>query len=70
MGGTTYGVCLAPFEGAAIDVFEYVSGVEVRDFSGLSAEWSRVPALLERYGESFDPMTGLGDIEVRIPIQA
>jgi predicted dithiol-disulfide oxidoreductase (DUF899 family)/predicted transcriptional regulator YdeE len=28
------------------------------------------PAFLERYGESFDPQTGTGDIEVWVPIKA
>jgi AraC family transcriptional regulator len=28
-----------------------------------------MPGLLERYGEGFDPGTGLGDIEVWVPVQ-
>jgi predicted dithiol-disulfide oxidoreductase (DUF899 family)/predicted transcriptional regulator YdeE len=28
------------------------------------------PAFLERYGESFDPETGLGDVEIWVPIKA
>jgi AraC family transcriptional regulator len=29
-----------------------------------------VPYLIERYGEKFDPVKGMGDIEIRIPISA
>jgi AraC family transcriptional regulator len=114
IGRTAYGVSLALLDDRAHG-FEYLTGVEVRDLSSLSGEWSRVsiralryavfrhrehasrlsitadtifskwlpgsgmatvppsadvPTLLERYGEGFDPKTGMGDIEVWVPIQA
>jgi AraC family transcriptional regulator len=105
-----YGLCLqsAP-DGQGCD---YVAGCEVRDFSALPADWSKVniPAqyyavfahaqhasklqntihaiftewlpgsdrqtapgplsFFERYGTGFNPQTGLGDIEVWLPIIA
>jgi predicted transcriptional regulator YdeE len=27
------------------------------------------PAFLERYGEAFDPRTGMGDVEVWVPVE-
>lgn len=27
------------------------------------------PYLIERYGEAFDPITGMGDIEIWIPVE-
>jgi AraC family transcriptional regulator len=34
------------------------------------AETKGAPAFFERYGESFDPKTGKGDIEVWIPVES
>jgi AraC family transcriptional regulator len=95
------------------DMFEYLAGVEVSDFSGLPSELSRVtirpqkyavfthrghvsklwhtcdrigkwlpesgyehadadagaPDFFERYGEDFDPQTGMGGIEVWVPVK-
>ena len=28
-----------------------------------------IPAFIERYGEGFDPMTGMGDLEVWVPVR-
>ncbi len=104
---TAYGVVFGS-DGAG--GFEYLSGVEVADFSGTPAALSRIripsqryavfshrehvsrirntmhaiwnmwlPAsgrdfaeapFFERYGEAFDPQTGMGDIEIWIPIEA
>lgn len=104
-GRTAYGVCYNGDDAGNID---YLSGVEVEDFSRVPAELTklRIPAQkyamfahnghvaairrtwnaifdrwlpqsgvrladgpqLERYGESFDPATGLGDIEIWIPL--
>ena len=111
VGRATYGVnfnCLSD-----TDIFEYLAGVEVSDFSGLPSELSQliitpqkyavfthrghvsklwqtcdrigkwlpqsgyehpdaaagVPDFFERYGEDFDPQTGMGSIEVWVPIK-
>jgi AraC family transcriptional regulator len=39
------------------------SGYEVPDPSG------DVPDMLECYGENFNPQTGMGDIEVWVPVK-
>jgi AraC family transcriptional regulator len=108
VGATTYGVCS---HGAGEDSFQYLSGVEVADLSGLPDElsgvriaaqryavfrhrehvstihrtvdaiWSRwLPAsgheaaaaadFFARYGEGFDPQSGMGGVEIWIPIKA
>jgi AraC family transcriptional regulator len=104
---TEYGVCTNADEAGT---FEYVCGVEVADFEGVPADWSRVEIMqqqyavflhsehisairathqriwnewlpasavqaaaapdFERYDRSFDPRTGLGGVEIWIPIQA
>jgi len=112
IGGAAYGLCFNCLGGA--DSFDYLAGVEVSDFSGLTAELSRVsippqhyvvfphrehvsklwhtidrigkwlpesghevahavadiPDFFERYGEEFDPHSGMGGIEVWMPIKA
>jgi AraC family transcriptional regulator len=105
IGRATYGVCA---NGDGAGHFDYICGVEVRDFTGLPSDWTQVriadqryavfrhrdhissikntfvaiynqwlPASgyeaarapeLERYGEEFDGRTGLGGVEVWIPI--
>ncbi len=104
-GRTAYGVCYNGDDAGNID---YMSGVEVEDFSAIPSELSklRIPEQqyaifthnghvaairqtwsaifeswlpgsglrladgpqLERYGDSFDPASGLGDIEIWIPV--
>jgi AraC family transcriptional regulator len=106
VGFATYGVCT---NGDGAGHFDYVCGVEVRDFDATPAEWNRVriadqrfavfthrehlsalratcdaiwnvwlPASeyevanapdFERYGETFDPRSGLGGLEIWIPIK-
>jgi AraC family transcriptional regulator len=46
VGATAYGVCC---NGDDAGNFEYVCGVEVSDFSGISKEWSRVRIPEQRY---------------------
>jgi AraC family transcriptional regulator len=107
IGSTAYGVCFNTDEDCN---FDYIAGVEVTDFSRLSAELARVrvPAQtyavfshsdhvstirrtimtiwnkwlpesdlevadapdFERYGKEFDPRTGMGGLEIWIPIKA
>jgi AraC family transcriptional regulator len=45
VAGATYGVIC----GAAADGFEYMSGIEVRDFSGLPADLGRMRIPAQRY---------------------
>lgn len=107
IGRTAYGVCCnSDDEGN----FDYISGVEVSDFSELPPNFSRVRIPeqryavfshrdhistirrtintiwskwlpesaheaadapdFERYGEEFDPRTGMGGVEIWIPIKA
>ena len=106
IGQVTYGVCW----NASPDGFEYLSGVEVKDGSSLSAEFTtaRLPAReyavfthrenvsaigttidkiwndwvphaglavakapwFERYTEDFNPQTGMGGMEIWIPLEA
>ena len=107
IGRTAYGVCCnSDDEGN----FDYISGVEVSDFSELPPDFSRVRIPeqryavfshrdhistirrtintiwskwlpesaheaadapdFERYGEEFDPRTGMGGVEIWIPIKA
>lgn len=113
VGRAAYGLC---FNVLSPDGIDYLAGVEVSDFSGLSDEFIRVtvpvqryavfphrehvsklrqtldaidkwvptsglevvpaaaaagaPDFFERYGEQFDPRTGMGDIEVWLPIKS
>lgn len=107
VGDTAYGVCCNSDEAGN---FDYLCGVEVRDFTDLPADFARlrVPAQryavfphrahistirrtfstifnrwlpesgyeaadapeFERYGKEFDPVTGLGGLEVWIPLKA
>jgi AraC family transcriptional regulator len=106
VGHTAYGVCC---NGDDEGNYEYVAGVEVKDFSDLPPSFTRVrvPAQryavfthdehvatirrtiatvwskwlpesglhvadapnFERYGETFDPRTGTGGIEIWIPVK-
>ena|SRR6185437_7127190 len=107
VGSAAYGVCC---NGDDEGNFDYIAGVEVKDFSALPAEFSRVriPAQryalfrhaehistirrtvntiwsrwlpqsgheaadapnFERYAEAFDPRTGLGGVEIWIPLKS
>jgi AraC family transcriptional regulator len=111
VGHVAYGLCFNALSPEGID---YLAGVEVSDFSGLSKEFARVtipaqryavfphrehvsklrqtleavekwipnsglavapavagaPDFFERYGEHFHPQTGMGDIEVWLPIKS
>jgi AraC family transcriptional regulator len=102
-----YGMC---YNFDAVGNFDYLCGVEVSDFSGLSAELSRLPieaqryavfshrehisALrrtlhaiwtqwlpasghvtanapnFERYDEKFDPVSGMGGLEIWLPLKS
>jgi len=107
IGRTAYGVCCNSDDTGS---FDYVCGVEVKDFLRIPADWSRVriPAQkyavfsqrdhistirstwntiwnewlptfeyevvdapdFERYGEEFNPTTGMGGFEIWIPVKA
>jgi AraC family transcriptional regulator len=106
IGRTAYGVCCNSDDAGS---FDYVCGVEVKDFLRIPADWSRVripdqkyavfsqrdhistirstwntiwnewlPNFeyevvdapdFERYGEDFNPATGMGGFEIWIPIK-
>ena len=107
MGRTTYGVCCNSDDAGT---FDYICGVEVKDFLRMPSDWSRVripeqkyavfsqqdhistirstwntiwnewlpnseyevadAADFERYGEDFNPATGMGGFEIWVPIKA
>jgi AraC family transcriptional regulator len=107
LGRTSYGVCWNSDDAGN---FDYLCGVEVKDFLMLSADWSRVHIPeqryaifpqsdhissirstwntiwnhwlpesgyqvvdapdFERYGDSFDSVTGMGGFEIWIPVKA
>lgn len=106
VGNVAYGVCC---NGDDAGNFDYVCGVEVKDFSGVPQDWSKVqipagryavfahrghisdirrthdaiwskwlPASgyeaanapnFERYGDDFDGQTGMGTVEIWIPLK-
>ena len=107
IGRRAYGVCCNSDDAGS---FDYVCGVEVKDFLRIPADWSRVripeheyavfaqrdhistirstwstiwnewlPSSeyevadgpdFERYGEDFNPVTGMGGFDIWIPIKA
>lgn len=106
IGSAAYGVC-SRFD--ADGSYDYLAGVEVKDFAGLPAEWDRLripdqryavfahrdhvssvsrtwDAIMslwlpksgleavdapqfEKYTDAFDPRTGLGGLEIWIPVR-
>src|SRR5216683_1823284 len=61
VGRLAYGLC---FNALSPDGIDYLAGVEV------SYGAADAPNFFERYSEEFDPRTGMGGIEVWVPLKS
>ena len=48
---------------------ETMESISHKQLPGTASKTDNVPGAIERYGEGFNPQTGMGDIEVWVPIQ-
>src|SRR5216683_3348687 len=71
VGRVAYGLCFNALSPNGID---YLAGVEVSSAQGLPGEFSvaaiPAPKFFECYSEEFDPRTGMGGMEVWMPIKS